>query len=744
MRLEDILNEMILEIFLEAKKKKYEYITPEMLLLKILESDVLEEFIKEKNINIEEIKKELEEYIEENNEEVEEASIAVESYMFTKLLSYAGVMTESSGNSVLKLEHIVGAFYELKESFSLYILESNNIKKREILIYLLNRTGNEEELEEEILEEGEFEEEFKEEAEGIKKEKKRNIDKYSEELVEKGKNNLLDPVIGREKEIARTIQVLLRRNKNNPIHIGEAGVGKTSIVRGLANLISSGNVPERFKNSKIFSLDMGGMLAGAKYRGDFEERIKSVLKDVEKNENPIVYIDEIHNIIGAGALGGSNLDASSIFKPYLQEGNIRFIGSTTFDEYKKYFEKDKALQRRFQTIEIKESTEEEAIEILKGLKEKFEEYHNVSYTEEALVESVKLTNKFINDRYLPDKAIDIIDEAGALSAMTEGKKVIGKREIEETISKIVSIPKEVVEKDEFERIKGLKNALESKIFGQEEAINKLCKAINLSKAGLKDEDKPVASLLFVGQTGVGKTEIAKVLSDEMNLKLLRFDMSEYGEKHSAAKLIGTPPGYVGYEDGGLLTDAIYKNPNAVLLLDEIEKAHGDVFDTLLQVMDYGSLSDNKGRRVSFRNVIIIMTSNAGARNIGKPLVGFLEREIKSDSVFEEVKKVFSPEFRNRLDEVIKFNPIDEKVGKLIAKKELIKLENKIKEKNIEVVMCYDSLIEGILEKAKIKEFGGRDIVKVVNRELKPILAEKILFSKKDKLSIYYMNSFIVE
>ncbi|MGL5416701.1 MAG: AAA family ATPase [Clostridium sp.] len=741
MRLDEILNEMILEIFLEAKNKKYEYITPEMLLLKILESDILEDFIKEKSIDIEEIKKELLDYIEENNEAVEGENVALESYMFTKLLSYAGVMTESSGNNVLKLEHMIGAFYELKESFSLYILESNNIKKRDILLYLLNRIEESEDLEEFHVESEEFEEE---ESGASIKEKKRNIDKYSEELVEKAKNKMLDPVIGREKEIDRTIQVLLRRNKNNPIHIGEAGVGKTSIVRGLANLIAEGNVPTRFKNSKIFSLDMGGMLAGAKYRGDFEERIKSVLKDVEKHESPIVYIDEIHNIIGAGALGGSNLDASSIFKPYLQEGNIRFIGSTTFDEYKKYFEKDKALQRRFQTIEIKEATEEEAIEILKGLKTKFEEYHNVSYTEEALVEAVKLTNKFINDRYLPDKAIDIIDEAGALSAMREEESVIGKREIEETISKIVSIPKEVVEKDEFDRIKGLKNALESKIFGQEEAINKLCMAINLSKAGLKDEDKPVASLLFVGQTGVGKTEIAKVLSDEMNLKLLRFDMSEYGEKHSAAKLIGTPPGYVGYEDGGLLTDAIYKNPNAVLLLDEIEKAHGDVFDTLLQVMDYGSLSDNKGRRVSFRNVIIIMTSNAGARNIGKPLVGFLEREVKSDSVFEEVKKVFSPEFRNRLDEVIKFNPIDEKVGSLIAKKELIKLENKIKEKNIEVVMCYDSLIQGILEKAKIKEFGGRDIVKVVNRELKPILAEKILFSKKDKLNIYYMNGFIVE
>ncbi|MGL5647204.1 MAG: AAA family ATPase [Clostridium sp.] len=741
MRLDKILNEMILEIFLEAKNKKYEYITPEMLLLKILESDVLEDFIKEKNIDIEEVRKELLDYIEENNEAVDGESVAAESYMFTKLLSYAGVMTESSGNNVLKLEHMIGAFYELKESFSLYILESNNIKKREILLYLLNRIEESEDLEEFHVES----EEFEEEEDGVSiKEKKRNIDKYSEELVEKAKNKMLDPVIGREKEIDRTIQVLLRRNKNNPIHIGEAGVGKTSIVRGLANLIAEGNVPTRFKNSKIFSLDMGGMLAGAKYRGDFEERIKSVLKDIEKHESPIVYIDEIHNIIGAGALGGSNLDASSIFKPYLQDGNIRFIGSTTFDEYKKYFEKDKALQRRFQTIEIKEATEKEAIEILKGLKTKFEEYHNVSYTEEALVEAVKLTNKFINDRYLPDKAIDIIDEAGALSAMREEESVIGKREIEETISKIVSIPKEVVEKDEFDRIKGLKNALESKIFGQEEAINKLCMAINLSKAGLKDEDKPVASLLFVGQTGVGKTEIAKVLSDEMNLKLLRFDMSEYGEKHSAAKLIGTPPGYVGYEDGGLLTDAIYKNPNAVLLLDEIEKAHGDVFDTLLQVMDYGSLSDNKGRRVSFRNVIIIMTSNAGARNIGKPLVGFLEREVKSDSVFEEVKKVFSPEFRNRLDEVIKFNPIDEKVGSLIAKKELIKLENKIKEKNIEVVMCYDSLIEGILEKAKIKEFGGRDIVKVVNRELKPILAEKILFSKKDKFNIYYMNGFIVE
>ncbi|WP_317310133.1 AAA family ATPase [Clostridium thermobutyricum] len=738
MNLDRIVNDIILEAFLKGKENKYEYITPEMLLLVILETEKIKEFLIEKEINIEEMINEIYEEIKENATFVQsEEESPKESYQFNMLISYAASMALGSGRDSIGLEHIISAFYNLQESFAKYILEKNEIKKRDILMFLIE--NNKEDIE--FIENEEEEEEDYQ----TKKSKKRNIDKFSIELTSKAKEGKLDPVIGRDEEIKRTIQILLRRNKNNPIHIGEAGVGKTSIVRGLANLIVKGDVPEKLLNSKIFSLDIGGMIAGAKYRGDFEERIKSVLKDIEKYENPIVYIDEIHTIVGAGALGNNSLDASNIFKPYLQEGNIRFIGSTTFDEYKKYFDKDKALQRRFQTIEIKEPSEEETFNILKGLKEKFESYHNVKYTDEALREAINLTNKFINDRFLPDKAIDIIDEAGALSQMKEEIGTITKREIEDTVSKIVQIPKEVVEKDELTRVRGLKDALKNKIYGQDEAIENLVKSINMSKAGLKDHNKPVASLLFVGQTGVGKTEIAKVLSEEMNLKLLRFDMSEYGEKHSAAKLIGTPPGYVGYEEGGLLTDAIFKNPNSVLLLDEIEKAHSDVFDTLLQVMDYASLTDNKGKRVSFRNVIIIMTSNAGARDIGKPLVGFLEREIKSESVFEEVKRVFSPEFRNRLDEIIKFNSINEEVGKLICIKELNKLEEKVKNKNINLIMCKDSLIEGILEKAKIKEFGGRDIVKVIDREIKPKLAEKILFSKENKnISLYYKDDFIIE
>lgn len=738
MNLDRIVNDMILEVFLIGKERKYEYITPEMLLIIILEDEKIKKFLKEKNIDIDLMREELEEDIEETATVMQEEENPKESYQFNKLISYAASIAISSGNDIIRFEHIIASIYNLEESFAKYILEKNEVKRVDFLEYLLSDVSESNLYELEIESEEEIEEE------DIKKEKKRYIDKFTEELTLKAKEGKLDPVIGREKEIERTIQVLLRRNKNNPIHIGEAGVGKTSIVRALANLISEGNIPEKLKNSKIFSLDIGGMIAGAKYRGDFEERIKSVLKDVEKYENPIVYIDEIHTIVGAGALGGNSLDASNIFKPYLQEGKIRFIGSTTFDEYKKNFDKDKALQRRFQTVEIKEPTEEETFLILEGLKEKFESYHNVKYTNEALKEAISLTNKFINDRFLPDKAIDIIDEAGAFVSMKGLENIIDKKEIEDTVSKIVSIPKEIVEKDELTKVKELKGSLKKKIFGQNEAIEKLCRAINMSKAGLKDDNKPVASFLFVGQTGVGKTEIAKALSEEMNLKLLRFDMSEYGEKHSASKLIGTPPGYVGYEDGGLLTDAIYKNPNAVLLLDEIEKAHGDVFDTMLQVMDYGTLTDNKGRRVSFRNVIIIMTSNAGAREIGKPLVGFLEREINGENVFDEIKKVFSPEFRNRLDNVIKFNPIDEEVGKLIAKKELLKLEEKTKIKNIEIVMCYDSLIEGILKKAKIKEFGGRDIVKVIEREIKPNLAEKILFGEKGKINLYYKDEFIVE
>ncbi|MFR2266309.1 MAG: AAA family ATPase, partial [Clostridium sp.] len=521
-----------------------------------------------------------------------------------------------------------------------------------------------------------------------------------------------------------------RRTKNNPIHVGEPGVGKTSIVLGLARLINEGKVPEKLKNSEIYSLDIGGLLAGTKYRGDFEERIKKVLEQIKHRVNPIVYIDEIHSIVGAGALGGGSLDASNLLKPYLMEGKIKFIGATTFDEYKKHFEKDKALTRRFQTVEVKEPSINETVEIINGIKKSYEEYHNVSYTDKAIESAVILSNKYINDKFLPDKAIDVIDEAGASISMenSEERTLIDNVKIEEIISKMCHIPKKTVEKDEIEALMTLENKLKLNIFGQNVAIDEVVKCIKMSRAGLKDEGKPVASMLFVGPTGVGKTEICRVLSKELGIKLIRFDMSEYGEKHAASKLIGAPPGYVGYEEGGLLTDSVRKNPYSVLLLDEIEKAHPDILSVLLQVMDYATLTDNQGRKADFRNVILIMTSNAGAKEIGKNKVGFGERVVQVEAIKDEVKRFFTPEFRNRLDKIVVFNHIDKEMARNITIKEIGLFKEQLLSKNI-ILEFDESVINHISNEGVSKEYGAREISRIINSEIKALLIDEVLFGR---------------
>lgn len=537
-------------------------------------------------------------------------------------------------------------------------------------------------------------------------------------------------LIGRQDILDRTIQILCRRTKNNPIHVGEPGVGKTSIVLGLARLINEGKVPEKLKNSEIYSLDIGGLLAGTKYRGDFEERIKKVLEQIKHRVNPIVYIDEIHSIVGAGALGGGSLDASNLLKPYLMEGKIKFIGATTFDEYKKHFEKDKALTRRFQTVEVKEPSINETVEIINGIKKSYEEYHNVSYTDKAIESAVILSNKYINDKFLPDKAIDVIDEAGASISMenSEERTLIDDVKIEEIISKMCHIPKKTVEKDEIEALMTLENKLKLNIFGQNVAIDEVVKCIKMSRAGLKDEGKPVASMLFVGPTGVGKTEICRVLSKELGIKLIRFDMSEYGEKHAASKLIGAPPGYVGYEEGGLLTDSVRKNPYSVLLLDEIEKAHPDILSVLLQVMDYATLTDNQGRKADFRNVILIMTSNAGAKEIGKNKVGFGERVVQVEAIKDEVKRFFTPEFRNRLDKIVVFNHIDKEMARNITIKEIGLFKEQLLSKNI-ILEFDESVINHISNEGVSKEYGAREISRIINSEIKALLIDEVLFGR---------------
>lgn len=719
MNITNIVNEVILKAYEEAKTNNCEYVTVEHLLYVSLYYYKVIESLKECGANIEELKNNLKIYIDEYITKVDDFE-PLESVGFQQVIIIANAQVESCGKDVIDIEHLLASIYTLEDSYAKYYLLDQGVTKRDLVYNLSNSIEEEYEVEDEEYDDYEIEEEIKNES---------VIDKYALKLTEIANNEKSDPLIGRDDVLNRTIQILCRRNKNNPIHIGEPGVGKTSITLGLAKLILDGKVPDKLKEAEIFSLDIGSMLSGTKYRGDFEERIKKVLDNIKKHENPIVYIDEIHNIVGAGALSGSSLDASNLLKPYLLDGKIRFIGASTFDEYKKYFEKDKGLNRRFQKIEIKEPSSIETIEIINGLKNNYEGFHNVKYTDKAIESAVILSEKYINDKFLPDKAIDIIDEAGAyarINSCNEEEILIEEDLIENIISKVCNIPKQTVESNEINSLKNLENNLKSNVFGQDEAIKEVTRCIKLSRAGLNEDNKPVASMLFVGPTGVGKTEVAKRISKTLGIDLIRFDMSEYIEKHSASKLIGAPPGYVGYEEGGLLTDSIRKNPHCVLLLDEIEKAHVDILNVLLQVMDNATLTDNQGRKSDFKNVIIIMTSNAGAKNIGKNFVGFGDRCMNSQAIDDEVKKIFSPEFRNRLNKIVKFNHVDYDMAVNISKKELEKFKQNLNKKNI-LIDFGSSCVEYISKKGVSKEFGAREIIRIIDSKLKPLFVDEILF-----------------
>ncbi len=726
MDISKVVRDILLRAYSTAKYNKNEYVTPEHLLLSALEDDSFKDVIIKLNGNVDELKNDLTRYINENLDKFEEEGEPEESFGIKNVLIVATQQAAFSERNYVALEHVISAIYALKDSYAVYYLDKQGITKQDLLFELSHNKSEEEDLAKDaikIIRVNKSEE----------KKDKSIVGTFCTNLTELIEEDNY-PLVGREDIIDRTIQILCRRTKNNPIHIGEPGVGKTAITMGLAKQIKEGKVPEKLKNAEIFSLDIGTILAGTKYRGDFEERIKQILDEIKTYDNPIVYIDEIHNIVGAGALNGSSLDGGSLIKGYLLEGKIRFIGATTYDDYKKYFEKDKALVRRFQVIEVKETSIEETIDILEGVKDVFEEYHKVSYTDEALKAAVNLSSKYINDKFLPDKAIDIIDEAGAFVDINREKYssgLVDESIIEELISKICHIPKKTIENTEINSLKILEKELKDAIFGQNQAIEEVARCIKMSRAGLNDEDKPVASMLFVGPTGVGKTEIAKVLSKTLGVELVRFDMSEYGERHAASKLIGSPPGYVGYEEGGLLTDTIRKKPNCVLLLDEIEKAHPDILSVLLQVMDYATLTDNKGRKADFRNVILIMTSNAGARDIGKNLVGFARGTVKNEAISDEVKRAFTPEFRNRLDKIVVFNQINEDMARDITNKELNKFIEKLKGKNIELSFT-DKAITFISEKGLSKEFGAREIIRVINSEIKPLLVDELLFGDLSK------------
>ena len=723
------VNNILVEAYEFAKKNNHEFVTAEHILYAMTFEERFIEVIKELEGDIDKLRRDLLDYLN-NYIEIDESGKIQESYNFQQVILRASEQSIYASSNSISMEHIISAIYDLEHSYAQYYLLEQGIEKRELLYKLFHDQIddtyyiNDDKDDNEDLDNKERESQKKEPL----------IKSLTSNLNEYVKNEYTDPLIGRDEILNRTIQILCRRTKNNPIHVGEPGVGKTAITLGLARLINEGKVPEKIKNAEIFSLDIGATLAGTKYRGDFEERIKKVLNEISNHENPIVYIDEIHTIVGAGAIGGGSLDTSNLLKPYLMDGKIKFIGATTFDEYKKYFEKDKALSRRFQTIEVKETSVEETIKIIEGLKSNYETYHNVKYTNEAIKVAVELSSKYINDRFLPDKAIDIIDEAGSYISMNRkdsNEKIIDEKTIEEVISKVCHIPKNTVEKDEISSLKELEDNLEKNIFGQNKAIHEVVRCIKMSRAGLNEENKPISSLLFVGPTGVGKTQLSKTLAESLGVKLIRFDMSEYSEKHAAAKLIGAPPGYVGYEEGGLLTDTIRKNPYCVLLLDEVEKAHPDILNVLLQVMDYATLSDNQGRKADFRNVVLIMTSNAGAKNIGKSVIGFGERVIKGEAIMEEVKKFFSPEFRNRLDKIVVFNHLNNEMALDIARKELNKFNEQLLKKNVKVNFD-DKCISFVANKGVSQEYGAREIIRIINQEIKPMLVDEILFGSLNK------------
>ena len=621
---------------------------------------------------------------------------------------------ENSGAESIDITHLVKGLLELKDSWASYFLKDSI-------------GDNEQYFMKELIDYCEYDDMIFDE--NIDDEEKSPKSSWKQ-LVTCMNDNYLkhNPLIGRDNELKRTIQVLCRCDKNNPLHVGEPGVGKTALVWGLTRLIEENKVPKRLQGSKIYQLDMGTLLAGTQYRGDFERRIKQIMDGVQgESDNNIVYIDEIHTLVGAGAIGDGAMDASNMLKPYLESGKIRFIGSTTYEEYNRHFSRSKGLIRRFQQIDITEPSIDEAKNIIMQLKPRYEDFHGVKYTDEAISFAVEASAKHINDRFLPDKAIDLIDEAGAAMEIEENAKTIGKKEIADVLSKTCKVEAlSEAEDDDYEQLERLADRMLSQIYGQDEAIRQVVESVQMSRAGLLDDNKPLASLLFVGPTGVGKTEVARVLSKELGIPLTRFDMSEYTEKHTVAKLIGSPAGYVGYEDGGLLTDAIRKSPNCVLLLDEIEKAHQDIYNILLQVMDYARLSDNKGRQSDFRNVVLIMTSNAGAQYASQASIGFNGTVSRGEAMMKQVKKTFKPEFLNRLSGTVVFHDMDKRMATLILQKKLRELESKLEAKQVKMNLIPDAF-EYLLKEGFTPEYGAREMDRVIAQRLKPLLMREILF-----------------
>ncbi|MBA6390838.1 ATP-dependent Clp protease ATP-binding subunit ClpA [Colwellia sp. BRX10-3] len=728
--------------FRQAKESRHEFMTVEHLLLALLDNPSSIDALKACGADLTNLKKELLVFIADTTPVIpagEEERETQPTLGFQRVLQRAVFHVQSSGKSEVNGANVLVAIFSEQESQAAYFLKKCDISRLDIVNYISHGIAKVDQ-----------ENSNTEDQAPVGEEEPRTIDNFSTNLNDEALKGNIDPLIGRDSELERTLQVLSRRRKNNPLFVGEAGVGKTAIAEGLANLLVSDKAPEFLKDATIYSLDMGALLAGTKYRGDFEKRFKALLKELEQDGNAILFIDEIHTIIGAGAASGGMLDASNLIKPLLSSGKLRCMGSTTYQEYQSIFEKDRALARRFQKIDVIEPSVDDTTKILHGLKDKYEAHHGVKYSNNALRAAAQLSAKYINDRFLPDKAIDVIDEAGArqqIVAASKRKKVISNTDIENIVAKMARIPEKSVSATEVDSLKTLDRNLKLVVFGQDHAIDELSSVIRLSRAGLGNENKPIGSFIFAGPTGVGKTEVTQQLAKVLGVELLRYDMSEYMEKHAVSRLIGAPPGYVGYEQGGLLTDAVIKNPHAVVLLDEIEKAHEDVYNILLQVMDHGTLTDNNGRKADFRNIILVLTTNAGVAHTVKQSIGFKQQDNSLDAM-NEINKVFSPEFRNRLDNIVWFNHLDDEVIQLVVDKFIVELQVQLDEKGVSLEITKDAK-KWMAIKGYDKTMGARPMARLIQEQLKKPLANELLFGeltqggvakvavKKDKLVINY-------
>ncbi len=710
----------------EAKDRHHEYLCVEHILYALLHHDTGIRIIKSCGGNVDRIKQDLEEFFSQQ-ETVGEDNSPQQTRAVQRVLHLAIMHVNSSGKASADVGDILVAIHRESQSYASYFLQKEGITRLDLLNFIshgIAKVAVEEEEDENLNYENGDEDESRQ-----NRTENDPLKLYTNNLSKQAEENRLDPLIGRENELQRTIQILCRRRKNNPIYVGDPGVGKTAIAEGLALMIQGGKIPDLLERAEIFSLDIGALLAGTKFRGDFEQRIKAVLKALLQKSRSILFIDEIHTIIGAGATSGGSMDVSNLLKPALAKGDIRCIGSTTYDEYKKVFEKDRALSRRFQKIDITEPSVPDTIQILNGLKPRYEKHHHLRYTRSALVSAAELSAKYVNDRYLPDKAIDIIDEAGSLVRLKQGskRKTVNPQDIEKVVASITRIPIEKMTSSDKEQLKDLEKQLKLQVFGQDDAIRILTQAIKRSRAGLRGAEQPIGSFLFTGPTGVGKTELAKQLAFIMGVHFQRFDMSEYMEKHTVSRLIGAPPGYVGFDQGGLLTDAVRKNPHCVVLLDEIEKAHPDIFNILLQVMDHATLTDNNGREADFRNVVLIMTSNVGAKDMSSSVIGFGSGMPKSPSK-QALEKTFSPEFRNRLDNIVPFAGLPEKVVLMVVDKLLVGLEVKLQPQKV-VVSVSDPARNWLAKKGYDPMFGARPMARTIQQEIETVLADEVLFGK---------------